>query len=165
MLTLARLIRGTLRLRSSLKVVSGCYVDLISKQRFTDSLLFEFEVESETTDDLYTVFVEFPCVHFSKRRVVDHVKLDFDNAEACFVQRLRYEKDQILRVRCDCEDYRFTWAQWNKKKGGMYGPDFPPYRRVTDTRPERNPMHTPGACKHVFGCLRRLVNIGLLLPF
>lgn len=61
-----------------------------------------------------------------------------------------------VQVRCQCPDFRFTWAEWDKKEHSLSGRNFPRYRRKTENRPERNPDHAPGLCKHLYGLVERL---------
>jgi hypothetical protein len=54
-----------------------------------------------------------------------------------------------IRVRCSCRDYYFTYEWYNKRSGALAGGPHSVYTRKTATRPERNPAHLPGMCKHL----------------
>ncbi len=52
------------------------------------------------------------------------------------------------KFRCSCLDYRWTFAHYNNMSKNLHGNPFPPYQATTDRGP-RNPLHTPGLCKHL----------------
>jgi hypothetical protein len=52
-----------------------------------------------------------------------------------------------IHVRCNCEDFLFTFAYANHEKDCLYG-DVPVYQKKTDRAP-KNPDNIPGACKHL----------------
>ena len=54
-----------------------------------------------------------------------------------------------VKVHCDCEDYQMRFAYYNIQNNCHIGPPPAPYTRKTDTRPEANPSHVPGLCKHL----------------
>ena len=68
-----------------------------------------------------------------------------------------------VSVNCDCQEFRFSWAEYNKKQKALIGGKVKPYTRKTTTRPDRNPLHTPGVCKHIFALLKALESEGLLI--
>jgi hypothetical protein len=62
-----------------------------------------------------------------------------------------------VQVACDCMDFRFRFANYNKADNSLAGIAPPPYQRVAgSTRPEVNPSHTPGACKHILKLAQHL---------
>lgn len=67
-----------------------------------------------------------------------------------------------VKIRCNCMDFRFAWAEWVKRAGSLFGKDFPPYVRKTTTRPPVNPKQLPGMCKHLFMTARVLIEKGYL---
>lgn len=73
-----------------------------------------------------------------------------------YIQQLKFSNARV-QVRCTCMDFRMTWAYYNKENKALSGPAFPKYVRKTTTRPERNPEHTPGLCKHVKTLVERLI--------
>jgi hypothetical protein len=54
-----------------------------------------------------------------------------------------------VQVACDCMDFRFRFAGFNKGDNSLAGIAPPPYQRKTTTRPEVNPARVPGVCKHI----------------
>jgi hypothetical protein len=69
-------------------------------------------------------------------------------------------------VRCLCADYYYTWWFFNKQKGAYVGSEPPPYTRVSPPSglPPRNPLHTPGLCKHLIRLVEYVSKNGFLLP-
>lgn len=61
-----------------------------------------------------------------------------------------------VQLRCQCPDFRHTYAHWDKQERALSGPSFPAYQRKTTWMPERNPQHKPGVCKHLIGLFERL---------
>ena len=65
-------------------------------------------------------------------------------------------------VRCDCEDYMMRFANFNIQQNCHLGPPPPRYVRTTD-RPEVNPHHVPGMCKHIIRVVDDLRGKGILI--
>lgn len=61
-----------------------------------------------------------------------------------------------VKVYCDCEDYQMRFAHYNIENNCHIGPPPAPYTRKTDTRPEANPNHVPGLCKHLLAVVSDL---------
>ena len=61
-----------------------------------------------------------------------------------------------VQIRCACPRFRFAFAHWDKQAKALLGPAFPTYIRKTQTRPEINPQHIPGVCKHILAFFDRL---------
>jgi hypothetical protein len=49
----------------------------------------------------------------------------------------------------NCPDFFFCYSYYNKVNNALAGGVLRSYTRKTKTRPERNPIHTPGVCKHL----------------
>lgn len=85
--------------------------------------------------------------------------------EQAFLTPIHYRKTSCA-VRCSCPDYRFTWAEWNKRNKSLAGRNFPKYVRKTPPpprgRPYRNPDEAPGLCKHLIEFITRLSHQGLI---
>lgn len=54
------------------------------------------------------------------------------------------------KISCTCMDFRFRFADVNKKNDALFGKSPPPYVRKTTTRPPVNPSSAPGMCKHLY---------------
>ena len=49
----------------------------------------------------------------------------------------------------NCPNFYFMFGYWDKKNEVLSGPSQKKYVRKTKTRPEVNPQHLPGMCKHI----------------
>ena len=67
----------------------------------------------------------------------------------------------VIKVRCTCKDYYFTFGWWNFRQGSMFGRQQKPYKRKTPKppkgRPYRNPQKFAGSCKHCSNSVKFLV--------
>ena len=68
-----------------------------------------------------------------------------------------------LTSRCSCKDFFFSFAFHNYNAGCLYGPRPKMYKRLTTTRPPRNPAGIIGCCKHVFNAWVILRNSGMTI--
>lgn len=79
-----------------------------------------------------------------------------------YAEQMQEDKHQV-QARCSCSDYRFTWSFYNDQAGSNLG-KVEPYVRKTTTRPERNPQHAPGLCKHLLEMVDVLRSRQILAP-
>ena len=97
--------------------------------------------------------IAFQDCKFSEKEPDDAKKSDYFRIEhggdVYWVEKINPRRNRAL-VRCDCKDYYFTASYWNFRNGCQWGPPAKPYIRKTTTYPERNPMHIPFMCKHIF---------------
>lgn len=64
---------------------------------------------------------------------------------------------ETARVACDCMDFRFRFATNNDRDDSLAGNAPPAYQRVPGSnRPEANPSHLPGMCKHIMRVVQDL---------
>jgi hypothetical protein len=72
-----------------------------------------------------------------------------------------------VRVACQCKAYYFYFAHWNVMSGAHARAPLRPYQRKTPPppkgRPEVNPKHLPGLCKHLMALADVLMNSGALV--
>ena len=67
-----------------------------------------------------------------------------------------------VKVRCNCLDFYHRFATWNFSDNSIVGRAPIPYQRKTTTRPEVNPDHVPGMCKHLLKLMDRMRSEGLI---
>ena len=72
------------------------------------------------------------------------------------------EDGNPVQLRCQCMDFRHTWAFYDHKAKALSGRPFPRYERKTTTRPSRNPGEVPGLCKHLIGMVEVLKRRNIL---
>lgn len=103
----------------------------------------------------YKVQILFKNVYFSLYpHTLTPVEISIPGQEL-YVERFSKRKSEV-QVRCECTDYKMTWAYWNDKNAAHYG-NVEPYVRKTTTYPERNPQHVPGYCKHINNFIQLLI--------
>jgi hypothetical protein len=67
-----------------------------------------------------------------------------------------------VQCRCSCRDFYFTWSWWDKQNHALAGPAMKPYVRKTTGWPVRNPLSTPGVCKHLKSLTKKLIDLRIL---
>lgn len=66
------------------------------------------------------------------------------------------------KVSCTCLDFRIRFAHYNDGAKALHGPKPDLYARVPGSnRPEANPKHSPGVCKHLMDFADSLQDSGL----
>ncbi len=60
-----------------------------------------------------------------------------------------------VKVRCDCIDFKFTFAFYNYKNSALDGEKPEEYVKKTN-RPSKNPHGYPGVCKHLIACINKI---------
>jgi hypothetical protein len=70
---------------------------------------------------------------------------------------------ETARVACDCMDFRFRFANHNHRDDSLAGEPPPAYQPVPGSnRPEANPSHLPGMCKHLMAVVQQLKRDGIV---
>lgn len=105
----------------------------------------------------YRVFVYFTDVKTSSSKS-DKTPVEVD--DGIFSAKMSMGSDPV-KVRCDCHDFRWRFAYYNKKNDSLYGAEPPPYKRVTN-RPPVNPKKLPGMCKHLLNVVKHMKQNGVL---
>ena len=162
MLTISNLISGTKKLRKNLNVAQNARGVKKTYNMRLKKLLYTCQFTGETELGTHVPQISFLDIGFVKKKDAAH-PIPFKAPSGYLYLSQSISAKTKVQVRCNCSDYRFTWFMWNKEKGSHYGRGFPPYERVTDTRPERNPVHSPGICKHLMGLLTVLRDKGVLV--
>lgn len=83
------------------------------------------------------------------------------NGTAMYASQIPVSEAKV-QVRCSCPDFYYRWWYYNNKNKVLTGPPMPAYARKTKTRPEVNPLHIPGACKHIISLTDRLIAAKIL---
>jgi len=104
----------------------------------------------------YPMTVTFYGVEFQREKDPKHPLAVTPEVNERFYMEQASERDHPVQVRCQCPDFRFTWAWWDKNEKALSGRNFAKYTRKTKHMPERNPKHVPGLCKHLVGLTERL---------
>jgi len=70
--------------------------------------------------------------------------------------------NQNVKVRCNCLDFYYRFAQHNHQDKSIVGRAPIPYQRKTQDHPEVNPDHVPGMCKHLLKVVEKMRNDGIV---
>lgn len=125
-------------------------------------LTFGFVADSQTNKKKYNVWVQFYNVEFSDHPLSStSVKIiDKETKEPLYFERISLtdkRKQNYVRVRCACSDFRFRFAWEDLENECLYGGRPKSYQRKPGSnRPPVNPEHYPGFCKHIWECLKTI---------
>lgn len=87
----------------------------------------------------------------------DNITFTGSDKQEYHVEPIQLGRNNV-EVRCTCLDFYFTFSAWNTNDKALYGEPAEPYVRKTTTRPERNPTHQSGMCKHILAVVKELRN-------
>ena len=130
----------------------------------TKTLLISLRAWGVTQSALHAVTLLFHDVEIltSNPNDTNYFQLQY-NGQMYWVHKLDRRRNP-LTSRCSCKDYLFTFSYWNSRNGHcLYGKEPLPYKRKTTTMPERNKLHAPGICKHIYHAWAYLRNSGLTM--
>lgn len=134
-MTAVQLVQGTHKVNPATiqngRSGAGMKVEHIRRTYFKGTMMLEYfaVVKSQTEPKGYSTIITF-------MNVAD-------------VKSLPSLDTSTVRVRCSCQDFYFCYSYWNKQNKALAGGLVRPYQRKTTNRPERNPHHIPGVCKHL----------------
>lgn len=146
------LVRGTKKLRGKITTVNTKEVKDFQLKYFRNKSQIRMtgKIRGTTEDKIHRPTVRFFNVKFS-----DDKKEGWIKAKGKKYYFRPVSKNYNVALGCTCSDWNFTWAFWTKKKDKTAvepGYEQKPYE-ATGERPERNPKHVPGMCKHIVGLL------------
>lgn len=121
------------------------------------SIMHQCRVRGTVGD--YLVLMVFQKIEFSEESKPNTVMVKVED-------RVMYASIPTTRspvqLRCDCDDFRFTWEYALTKIKSMIG-QWRRYKRVPgSTRPPKNPNDVPGYCKHIYSFTRTLMSSNVL---
>lgn len=162
-LRLIDLVAGSYKLRKTVNPVKKVELLSVTPIVRTKQLMIKAQAHGQSSRSLYQMIIMFSQVQFSEKRTAKHtIEIALDHhGNTVFIQPL--STDQLGQYRCSCADYYFTWQFWNSTHRALFGRKYPKYIRKTTTRPERNPNHIPGLCKHQLTLIDKLYKMGLIV--
>jgi len=94
----------------------------------------------------YEVEIFFDDISFAEKKDADHQLLTYIKSIPFFATMPSIHKTPV-KVKCSCDDYKYTWANANNAKDAHYGSvdKFV----VTGRGKPRNAKHQIGLCKHL----------------
>lgn len=157
MLNLKLLQAGTKKLRGTITKVKPKEVGLY----FHKGVFF---AKAKTVGDsgrIYRPSIEWPVEYtFDKSQA----KSSYAKAKTKKSEKLYYKPPTMqtsCRVRCNCTDFKFTFAPTLTSKGSLRG-NLITFPKPKGTGTPRNPDHIPGMCKHLNGLVDYLKRKGKL---
>lgn len=115
----------------------------------TNVLTFGFTIKGSKADQHYNTWLSFSKVNLHPADEQEAGHFLIHTRHGSFAVKQFDWLRQPVKVRCSCRDFYFRFAVWNHKAGVLFGRIPPKYKRKTTTRPEVNPQHIPGICKHI----------------
>lgn len=109
----------------------------------------------------YQSQILFQQVKYEKEDTDQNVTFVAVDGESYNIQPIPLTSNHV-KVRCQCLDFYYRFAHWNKQHNVLYGRSPPLYRRKTTTRPPVNPGRVPGICKHLIKTVAALQDAGIL---
>lgn len=136
--------------------VEGKLVDIIPNVS-AKIITFRFRVKSVTNaNEGYNTWLQVYNIEFSDHPLSStSIKiLEKETGKPLYFERISLtdaSRKNFVRVRCSCMDFRFRFAWEDKAVQALYGGRPARYtRKPGSTRPEVNPKHIPGMCKHIY---------------
>lgn len=142
--------------------VDGKLVDIIPN-RVAKLITFRFRVKSVTKiSEGYNVWIQFYNVEFSDNPTSSNCAkiIDKETKQPLYFEKISLTNNKMknyVRVRCSCADFKFRFAWEDKAAQALFGGPPAKYKRKPGSnRPEVNPEHIPGMCKHIWQCAKGL---------
>ncbi len=118
----------------------------------------------------YTPLVEFKKVQYVKDAtyapkylpniaVISAVMQQGGSPEPVAFYKLQRDKTDVL-VRCQCEDYKWTFSSHNKAAGALFGGAYKK-PKPQGLKPSPNPNKIEGMCKHILKLFKVLEKTGI----
>jgi len=137
----------------------------ITPYKGTKSLLVRGIVNSDSGKQYQTIIM------FTRIKYVDDIDdvndidadtVDFtaNNGEEYKIERINLNTNDV-KVRCECLDFRWRFADYNAANKDLYGRKPPPYVKKTNRGPV-NPNKVPGVCKHLIKTFEVLMESDLV---
>lgn len=142
--------------------VDGKLVDIIPN-RIANLITFRFRVKSvRKANEGYNVVLQFYNVKFSdKPESSNSAKIiEKDTGKPLYFEKISLtdnRKQNYVRVRCSCMDFRHRFSWEDKAYNALYGGRPARYtRKPGSNRPPVNKYGYPGMCKHIFQCAKSI---------
>lgn len=142
--------------------VDGKLVDIIPNLA-SGIITFRFRIKSSSNkNEGYNTWLQFYGIQFSDTpQSSNSVKIiRKDTGKPLYFEKISLtnaSKKNFVRVRCGCKDFEFRFAWEDLAKDALYGGRPRSYtRKPGSNRPEVNPEHYPGICKHLYWAARSL---------
>lgn len=114
------------------------------------------------TDNNHEQVIDCYAISFDNRATEESPFKVSSGNKIIYASKIDYDTTPVAVI-CSCNDYRFTFAYWNKNRLNAltYG-KLKAYQRKTLDRPSRNPDEIPGLCKHLLRLVHSLTEGNIL---
>lgn len=109
----------------------------------------------------YNQAIQFQRVFFDPTDTPENATFKASDGEDYHIRPLDLAAHNV-KVRCNCLDFHFRFANYNAEDKSLVGKPPPPYQRKTLNRPPVNPDQVPGMCKHLLKVVQTLQQYGLI---
>lgn len=118
-------------------------------------------ISNGSTGQQYQQAIQFLNVVFNQTKTPENVEFIASDGKTYYVMPVDLNNHNV-KVRCNCLDFYHRFAHWNHADRSIVGRAPVPYQRKTTTRPEVNPDHVPGMCKHLLKVVQDLQRRGIV---
>lgn len=125
--------------------------------------LLHVRSQSMSNGHAYRQALQFVKVEFEPQDTPTNATFMASDGTDYHVQPLTIAGHNV-KVRCNCLDFHFRFANYNSQDKSLVGRPPPLYHRKTTTRPPVNPDKVPGMCKHIIALVQQLQKYGLIKP-
>lgn len=138
-------------------------VDRFKYTPFKANKLLKIEALTVSTNsNKHNTVVELRNVVFENGDSPDNVTIISGDGQQTSFQPIPLNITNV-GVSCNCADYIMRFAPFNLNNNCHIGTIPPRYIRKTTTRPEVNPQHVPGMCKHLLRMVECIRGDGLIV--
>lgn len=138
---------------SEVKVSNTIFVPMI------DNNSLEISSETRTNDGTYKSKVIFNGVFYRDEESPTTATVMGVDGEEYIFERINKNRTKV-KVMCNCLDFYYRFAVFNKTKDALAGDPPPAYVKKTD-RPPVNPAKSAGLCKHIIRLVDELDSSGI----
>lgn len=115
---------------------------------------------SSSNGHQYQQALQFLRVDFDDQKQPDNATFQASDGADYHIKPLQLSGHNV-KVRCNCLDFYYRFANYNSQDKSLVGRPPPPYQRKTN-RPPVNPDQVPGMCKHLLKLVDNLTQAGLI---
>jgi hypothetical protein len=136
------------------KVVSSINISNVKLLPYTKSNVLKVDAVANSGGHRYNCSIEFENVFYETQPSNRLVSFDGSDGTSYNIHPINSGVNDV-KVKCNCMDFYYRFAQTNYQKDSLDGNPPPPYVKKTN-RPDVNPSHKPGMCKHLFKLIDQL---------
>jgi hypothetical protein len=130
---------------------------------FTNQKVLRVEAHTQSNSgEQYNQFIDLRNITYEYSSNSSNVPIEAVDNHEYYVQPIQLNTTNV-GVFCTCPDYQMRFAAYNMQNNCHIGPPPARYVRKTENRPEVNPDHVPGMCKHLLKVTDQLRQDGIVI--